>query len=116
MDVKVERPTRTRTQALSPGDFADIAPCEWVGWDGAALVVRFAAALTSAQVQAVRLRCITADAGEEATLTAAATALARDEAWLARTAAPTSAQTLAHVDDLTRQMRALIRYVTRSGG
>lgn len=120
-DVLVSSPVRTRVKVLEPADFDDIAACESVEWvDGGVKVaggvirVRFKADLTDAQRRAVVLRCITTDAGEEATLTAAAKAYSTNEAYLSATT--TAAQDKAQVAALTRQVQGLIRYVTRSGG
>lgn len=115
MDVRVRRPVRTRTQSLSPADFADIAACESVGWDGPALVVAFAVDLTADQRRAVVLRCITADAAEEATLAAAVRALEANGEYLAKDVT-TPVQDKTQVVALTRQVQGLLRYVTRSGG
>lgn len=113
MDVTIERPARTRTSALAPEDFEDIAPCESVGWgDDGALVVRFAGDLTPAQELAVKIRCITSDADEEAILTSAAQAYQRNQDFLALDVR-TTAQNLAQVESLTRQVNALLRYVAR---
>lgn len=43
----------------------------------------------------------------------ARTALTQNSAWLNRSAAPTNAQTLAHIDRLTRQMNSLLRMEIR---
>lgn len=112
MDVIVERPVRTASQPLSPEDFCDIAPCWQVAWssDGG-LVVTFEGDLTPAQRAAVRLRCISTDAAEEALLTSVAEAYRANRAYLA--GSPTAAQVSEQVAALTRQVNALIRLVTR---
>lgn len=113
MEVAVSRPQRTRTQSLSPDDFADIAPCESVSWgDDGGLVVTFASDLTPAQALAVRIRCVSADAAEEANLTAAAQAHQANQTFLALTA-PTTSQSLAQVAALTRQMQGVLRFIAR---
>lgn len=112
MEVVVDRPVRTAAQSLAPSDFSDIAPCESVEWRGGALVVSFVDDLTPAQVTAVHLRCISTDATEESILTAAAAAYKANQDFLALPSR-TTAQNLAQVEALTRQINGLIRYVAR---
>ena len=110
--VAVSQPLRTFGQSLSPESFADIAACESVAWGPSGeLVVTFAGDLTLAQVAAVKIRCIAADETQEQTLLAGWQALQSNRDYLAVT--PTTAQAVAQVAALTRQVNGLIRYVTR---
>lgn len=111
--VRVKDPTRTRTEALEPADFADIGPCVGVDWDAGVLVVEFSATLTAEQRQLVQLRCITADDREEQILRQSRQAYQSNLDYLAK-ASPTTAEAVAQVAALTRQINGVLRHLLRT--
>lgn len=70
---------------------------------------------TAAENAGADLRTVNATtAANEATLRERArAAIAANNAWLGRSSAPTNAQTLAHIDRLTKECTALIRLAVR---
>ena len=109
MDVTVVRPRRLLTGGtVAAGDFADIAPCQQVRWNGDALTLAFATDLTQAQVDEVKARCDAVNDVEKTLRARALTAIDANKTYLAL-APPTQAQVVAQVRALTAQMNGLIR-------
>ena len=108
--VRVEEPRRASAGgSLSPEDFDDIAPCEAVSWsaDGV-LELTFSRDLTASERVQVQIRCQASTAAEEQLMLAGARAIVDNDAFL-DLATVTTAQAVAQVRSLTRQVNGLLR-------
>lgn len=109
MIVAIQHPP---ARPIDTTTFADITSkvCTSVAFAADDLEITFATDLTATEKIQVRVRCATADATAETVLLAAVAAYTANQAYLA-IGTPTTAQAVAQVAAVTRQMQFVFRAI-----